>query len=73
VVGRERQEVILDTLKPFERLLRDHVSQRHAEAEAMDATDKQRRKAFIRASEGGEILTKVRALMKHLLEKEGLL
>lgn len=68
----ERQEIVLNVLKPFERMLREHVTQRQAEAEAVDRSAKARKHAFIRASEGGEIQAKTRALMRHLLQKEGM-
>ncbi len=69
----ERQEVILSALKPFERMLREHVAERQAEAVAVESSKRARKHAYIRASEGGEIQAKVRALMRHLLQKEGML
>lgn len=69
----ERHEVILSALKPFERMLREHVAQRQAEAAAVESSARARKHAYIRASEGGEIQAKVRALMIHLLQKEGML
>jgi hypothetical protein len=73
VEKNERQRLILDTLKPFERALREHIAARHAAAAALDSDNKARREAFVRASEGGEIQAKLRGVMHRLLRQEDLL
>lgn len=68
----ERKQIILETLRPFERMFREHATMREAEA-AQELKGKGRRAAYIRASEVGEIQAKTRKLLAYLLVKEGLI